>query len=42
LGARCRIVDQGGHGRIEVEFATYDDLDRLLERMLSERSRPSK
>ena len=40
LGTRCRILDIRGHGRIEVEFSTYDDLDRLLERMLGDRPRP--
>ena len=42
LGTRCRIIDSSGHGRIEVEFSTYDDLDRLLERMLGERARATK
>jgi ParB family chromosome partitioning protein len=31
LGARVRIVEKGGRGRIEIEYSSLDDLDRLLE-----------
>lgn len=33
LGTRVRLVDHGGKGRIEIEFYSYDDLDRLLARL---------
>jgi ParB family chromosome partitioning protein len=31
LGARVRIVEKGGRGRIEIEYSSLDELDRLLE-----------
>jgi ParB family chromosome partitioning protein len=31
LGTRVRIVNRGGHGRIEIEFYCDDDLNRILE-----------
>jgi ParB family chromosome partitioning protein len=31
LGTRVRIVNHGGHGRIEIEFYSDDDLNRILE-----------
>lgn len=33
LGTRVRIVDRGGKGRIELDFFSYEDLDRLLARL---------
>ena len=42
LGTKCRIVDSGGKGKVEVEFSDYDELDRLLEKMLGERSRTAR
>ncbi len=37
LGARIAVVDRGGGkgGRIEIEYADLDDLDRLLDKLLS-------
>jgi hypothetical protein len=37
LGARCAVSDRGGGkgGRIEIEYADLDDLDRLLDKMLT-------
>jgi len=34
LGARCEIRDHGGKGELVVHWATLDDLDRVLERVL--------
>jgi ParB family transcriptional regulator, chromosome partitioning protein len=31
LGARVRIVEKGGRGKIEIEYSSLDELDRLLE-----------
>ena len=31
LGTRVRIISQGGHGKIEIEFYSTDDLSRILE-----------
>jgi len=31
LGTRVKILGQGGHGRIEIEFYSSDDLTRILE-----------
>jgi ParB family chromosome partitioning protein len=31
LGTRVRVVARGGHGRIEIEFYSNDDLTRILE-----------
>lgn len=31
LGAKVRIVERGGRGRIEVEFASLDELERILD-----------
>ncbi|MFN7134113.1 MAG: ParB/RepB/Spo0J family partition protein, partial [Myxococcales bacterium] len=33
LGTRVRILDKGGKGRIELDFFSYEDLDRLLARL---------
>ncbi len=33
LGARVSIVHRGGRGRIEIRFASLDDLDRIIERL---------
>jgi len=37
LGTKARIIDRGGKGRLEIEFFNYDDLDRILARLLPER-----
>jgi ParB family chromosome partitioning protein len=31
LGTRVRIIGHGGHGKIEIEFYSVDDLNRILE-----------
>lgn len=31
LGTRVRILNHGGHGKIEIEFYSDDDLNRILE-----------
>ncbi len=31
LGTRVKIISQGGHGRIEIEYYSDDDLTRILE-----------
>jgi ParB family chromosome partitioning protein len=33
LGTRVRILSHGGHGKIEIEFYSDDDLTRILEAM---------
>jgi ParB family chromosome partitioning protein len=38
LGTRVRVVDQGGKGRIEIEWSSLDELDRLLEGFLGQES----
>lgn len=38
LGTKARIVERGGgKGRIELEYFSYDDLDRILARLVPER-----
>jgi len=37
LGTKARIVDNGGKGRLELEYFSYDDLDRLLDRLIPNR-----
>jgi ParB family transcriptional regulator, chromosome partitioning protein len=37
VGTKARIFDRGGKGRIELDFFSYDDLDRILARLLPER-----
>ena len=34
LGARVRVEDEGGKGRIVVPYTSLDELDRLLEKLL--------
>ena len=36
-GAGCvlKIVDRRGKGRLEIGYATYDDLDRIIEKILA-------
>ncbi len=34
LGAKVAVVDKKGKGRLEIRFTSYDELDRLLERLL--------
>jgi ParB family chromosome partitioning protein len=31
LGTRVKVISHGGHGRIEIEFYSNDDLARILE-----------
>ncbi|HJZ85236.1 MAG TPA: ParB/RepB/Spo0J family partition protein [Polyangia bacterium] len=38
LGTRVRVVDQGGKGKIEVDWSSLDELDRLLEILLGART----
>ncbi|MBI5544244.1 MAG: ParB/RepB/Spo0J family partition protein [Deltaproteobacteria bacterium] len=37
LGTKARIIDRGGKGRVELDFYSYDDLDRILARLLPDR-----
>ncbi len=37
LGTKARIVDRAGKGRIELDYFSYDDLDRLLDRLIPNR-----
>ncbi|MBI5543074.1 MAG: ParB/RepB/Spo0J family partition protein [Deltaproteobacteria bacterium] len=37
LGTKARIIDKGGKGRLELDFYSYDDLDRLLDRLVPNR-----
>jgi ParB family chromosome partitioning protein len=37
LGTKARIVDKAGKGRIELDFFSYEDLDRILARLLPDR-----
>jgi ParB family chromosome partitioning protein len=37
LGTKARLIDKGGKGRLEIEFFSYDDLDRILAKLLPER-----
>ncbi len=37
LGTKARIVDKAGKGRIELDYFSYEDLDRILARLLPER-----
>jgi ParB family chromosome partitioning protein len=30
LGTKVRLVDRGGHGSLEIDFFSYEDLDRVL------------
>jgi ParB family chromosome partitioning protein len=39
LGTRVRLLDQGGKGRIEIEYYSPDDLSRLLEKLYEGSSR---
>lgn len=34
LGSPVRVRDERGKGRLEIAFASYDELDRLLEKLL--------
>jgi ParB family chromosome partitioning protein len=33
LGTRVKIISQGGHGKIEIEYYSNDDLTRILDAM---------
>ena len=33
LGTRVKIISHGGHGKIEIEYYSNDDLTRILEAM---------
>ena len=35
LGTRARIVRRGAGGRIEIDFANEDELQRLYERLIA-------
>lgn len=37
LGTRVRIHDRSGKGKVELEFYSYNDLDRILARLLPDR-----
>jgi len=30
LGTKVRLLEKGGRGRLEIDFFSYDDLERLL------------
>ncbi len=34
LGARCEVRDKDGKGELVIKYASWDDLDRLLEQLL--------
>jgi len=34
LGARVNIADRKGKGHIEIVYTSFDELDRLLEKLL--------
>jgi ParB family chromosome partitioning protein len=34
LGARVKIVDRKGKGRMEIAYTSYDELDRILDKIL--------
>lgn len=34
LGARCEVRDKNGKGELVIKYASWDDLDRLLEQLL--------
>ncbi|MBI2892712.1 MAG: ParB/RepB/Spo0J family partition protein [Deltaproteobacteria bacterium] len=34
IGAKVQIRDRKGKGRVEIAYASYDDLDRIIEKML--------
>ena len=34
LGARCEVRDRNGKGELVIKYASWDDLDRLLEQLL--------
>jgi len=35
LGAKVNVADRNGKGNLQIQFTSYDELDRLLERLLS-------
>ena len=35
LGAKVKVHDTKGKGRLEIAYATYDDLDRIIEKILA-------
>jgi ParB family chromosome partitioning protein len=34
LGAKVKVLDKKGKGRLEISYASYDDLDRIIEKIL--------
>ena len=38
LGTRVRVLDQGGKGKIDIEWSSLDELDRLLDTLLGSRT----
>ncbi len=37
LGTKARITDKGGKGHVELDFYSYEDLDRILDRLVPDR-----
>jgi len=37
LGTKARVVDRGGKGQLEIEYFSYEDLDRLLAKLIPNR-----
>lgn len=37
LGTKVKIVDHQGAGHLEIAFGSYEELDRLMQRMMAER-----
>jgi ParB family transcriptional regulator, chromosome partitioning protein len=35
LGAKVNVADRNGKGNLQIQFTSYDELDRLLERLLT-------
>ena len=35
LGAKVNVADRNGKGNLQIHFTSYDELDRLLERLLT-------
>ena len=37
LGTRVHLQDQAGRGRLVIEYASLDDLDRVVDRILGDK-----
>ena len=35
LGSKVNVADRNGKGNLQIHFTSYDELDRLLERLLT-------